>query len=406
MFQRLRGALDKSSGEDSTSPYKIDLHAHFLPPFYQDALKKNGHSHPDGMPFIPSWSPKEHLKLMDKAGISKSILSISSPGTHLVPGNDQLAQSVSRECNKYAADLKASMPDRFGYFASLPLPDIKASIAEIARAIDEGCDGFVLSTNVHGHYLGDKIFDPVFKELNKREALLLVHPTTPQCAVSAKAEAAGQAATKMVPTSGKIDIPMQEFFFETARVVSNLFLSGTMKRSPNIKLILPHVGGAFPPLVSRWTGFSGLIPGPWTVSEEKFKDIMHRQIWFDMAGFAFPSQIKMLMAGFDVPHTRFLYGSDFPFVRASGVEELRKNMDKQVKGMFGEHEIEDLYHGNAERLLGSKPVPTEKLEAMKLDQAEEVEQTDADEAIPAEEKEFLDRVRNEAELREQEYLKA
>ena len=32
---------------------KIDVHSHFLPPFYREALASTGHSKPDGMPKIP-----------------------------------------------------------------------------------------------------------------------------------------------------------------------------------------------------------------------------------------------------------------------------------------------------------------------------------------------------------------
>lgn len=244
-------------------PQKIDVHSHFLPPFYQDACRKNGHANPDGMPYLPDWSPEEHLQLMDKLDISKSILSISSPGTHLVPGNDELARNLARDVNKYASDLKKRMPDRFGYFASLPMPDVESCLVEIPRAIEEGCDGFVFETNAHGHYLGDSMFDPVFDELNRRNALIFIHPTTPMCLCSPEAIAAGEKPVKAAPFAGRMPQPMLEFLFDTARVVTNLFMSGTMRRCPNIKVILPHLGGAFPPLLSRWTGFSGLVPGPW-----------------------------------------------------------------------------------------------------------------------------------------------
>jgi predicted TIM-barrel fold metal-dependent hydrolase len=46
-----------------------------------------------------------------------------------------------------------------------------------------------------------------------------------------------------------------------------------------------------------------------------------------------------------------LYGSDFPYTRAPGVEMLAEQMDNGVKGLFNEDEIEDIYHRNAERLF-------------------------------------------------------
>ena len=348
---RLKSTLTMTS----PMPSKIDVHSHFLPPFYQDACRQNGHANPDGMPHLPGWSPEEHLELMDKTGVSKAMLSVSTPGIHLVSGNDQLARKLARDCNHYAADLKKRLPDRFGYFASLPLPDVEGCLAEIPQAIAEDCDGFVVMTNGHGHYLGDPRFDPIFDELNRRKALLFIHPTTPRCPCSPEAMANGQPAVMATPFSGRWPNPMLEFLFDTARVVSNLFLSGTMRRCPDLKIILPHLGGAFPPLLSRWTNFSSLVPGPWEgVPEEEVRAAFTKQIWFDMAGFPFPSQIRGLMEGVGVSHSRLMYGSDFPFTGPDGVQRLLQDMDQGVKGMFDEEQIKDLYHRNAERLLALK----------------------------------------------------
>ncbi|CAK1363619.1 hypothetical protein CB0940_04353 [Cercospora beticola] len=336
----------------SGMPHKIDVHSHFLPPVYQEALKKHGHANPDGMPYVPGWSAEEHLALMDKLNISKSILSISSPGCHILPGDDDLARSLTRDCNKYASDLKKQYPTRFGYFAALPLPDVEGSLEEIPKAISEGCDGFVFMTNTHGIYLGDSELDPIFDELNRRKALLFIHPTTPQCPCSPEAIAAGEKPVKATPFAEKFPTPMLDFFFDTARVVSNLFMSGTIKRCPYLRIILPHLGGASPPLLSRWTGFGRLVPGPWQAMEESdVVEAYKTQIWFDMAGFAFPSQIRSLLYGVGVPHSRLMYGSDFPFTRADGVELLLGQMDSGVKELFNEEEVKDLYHRNAEKLL-------------------------------------------------------
>ncbi|KAK5119631.1 hypothetical protein LTR85_007460 [Meristemomyces frigidus] len=336
----------------SQMPHKIDVHSHYLPPFYQQACRDNGHANPDGMPYLPEWSAEQHLQLMDKLNISKSILSISSPGTHLVPGNDELAAKLARDCNAYAADLKKKMPDRFGYFASLPIPDIETCLKEIAQSAEEGCDGYVFLTNGHGYYLGDKVFDSIFEELNRRHATVFIHPTTPMCPCSPQAMAEGQKPTQATPFAGKYPNPMLEFLFDTARVVTNLFMSGTMKRCPNIKVILPHLGGAMPPLLSRWTGFSTLVPGPWeAMPEDEVREAFQKQVWFDLAGFPFPGQIRGLMEGSGVPHSRLLYGSDFPFTKPDGVELLLGQMDKGVKEMFSEGEIEDMYNKNAQRLF-------------------------------------------------------
>lgn len=304
------------------------------------------------MPYLPEWSEEEHLQLMDKLNIRKSILSVSSPGTHLVPGDDKLAAQVARECNKYGAELKKCMPERFGYFASLPIPDVQTCLDEIRTASDEGCDGFVMMTNGHGLYPGDETLNSVFDELNKRKATLFFHPTTPCCPCSPAQQQAGQQPTKAAPLAHKYPNPMMEFFFDTARVVTNLFLSGTVKRCPDINFIFPHCCGGLPPILSRFTGFSTLVPGPWTgVPESEVREAFKKQIWFDLAGFPFPGQIRgLLEAGVD--SSRLFYGSDFPFTRPNGVEMLAGQMDEGVKSLFSEEEVEDIYHRNAENLFG------------------------------------------------------
>lgn len=299
----------------SAMPYKIDTHSHFLPPFYRQACIDNGHgknilifsilrkcvnfmsANPDGMPYLPEWSPEAHLELMEKHNIKKSILSISSPGTHLVPRNNKLAAKLSRACNQYAADLKKRMPDRFGYFASLPIPDVETCLREIDLALDEGCDGFVIETNGHGIYPGDSILDPVFDELNRRQATVFFHPTTPTCPCSPEAIAAGQQPVEAAPFAGRYPNPMLEFLFDTTRTIVHLFLSGTVKRCPKIQFIFSHLGGTMPAVLSRFSEYANFVPVPWTkTSEEEVRDAFKKQVWFDLAGFAFPGQIQGLLA--------------------------------------------------------------------------------------------------------------
>ncbi len=109
---------------------------------------------------------------------------------------------------------------RFGLLASLPLPDVDAAIAEIAHCCDHlDVDGFVLLTNIGGTYLGDATFDPVFRELDRRGARVLIHPTSPAC---------------WEHTSLERPRPMLEFFFDTTRAVVDLVLNGVIGRSPDI----------------------------------------------------------------------------------------------------------------------------------------------------------------------------
>src|ERR1700761_1739953 len=134
---------------------RIDTHHHLIPPDYRKALQKAGLSEAGGRA-LPDWSPEASLQAMAELGISTAILSVSTPGTAFLP-NPTDAAALARDLNDYAAELAAVHSDRFGFFATVPLPDIDDSIAEIVRSLDElRADGVVLLANNAGTYLGEE----------------------------------------------------------------------------------------------------------------------------------------------------------------------------------------------------------------------------------------------------------
>lgn len=333
---------------------KIDLHSHFVPDFYRDALLDAGIDRPDGMPRIPEWSEQAHLDFHATCNVKKSILSITSPGTHLTPGKDEEARSLSRRCNEFASELKKRKPESFGFFASLPLPDVKGSLEEIAYAADTlHADGFTLMSNHHGHYPGDQIFDPVFDELNRRKAIVFIHPTTPCTALP------GGDCHHSAPLEHTYPRSTFEFFFDTARVYTNLFLKGTISRCPDITFVVTHAGGCLPPLITRVSSAPAILklPGLDLSVDTKFvkERINSDQFFFDTAGWVFPDQIKGLLAYLDekTKGQRMVYGSDIPWTPFPAVKALSDDHDKYVTDSFpGEENA--LGTGNAERLLAAK----------------------------------------------------
>lgn len=281
---------------------------------------------------------------MEKAGIAKSILSISSPGTHLVPGNDDLAIRLTRECNEYAAELKRQHPDKFGFWASLPLPDVKGSLDEIAHAFDVlDADGVAVKTNMHGIYMGDPVLDPVFQELNLRHATVFIHPTSP-CIDD------GHTAHAASPLS-QYPNPMFEFFFDTARAVINMFITGFADKFPQITVIICHAGGALPPLVERLTNVATAVLGhPDEFNTEEVKRIFARQFYFDLAGYVFPDQIHGLLRYVDAG--RLLYGTDYPFTPGSGALGMSRIMETELPRVFPDQdECRSILADNAMKVL-------------------------------------------------------
>ena len=273
------------------SPRAIDVHAHYLPPSYRAALARAGIEHPDGMPAVPEWSESSAIALMDEVGIGAALLSISSPGVHFLEPRERAA--LARAVNEEGASACRAHPGRLGLLASLPLPDVEASLRAIEHADDAlSVDGFSLMTNYDGSYLGDPRFEPVMDELDRRGALVALHPTSPP---GVEALACGRPA------------PMLEFPFDTTRAVANLILTGTLARHPRIRVIVPHVGSALTVLSDRVQGFVRAFDGP--DAADVFGAL--GKLWFDVTGDAFPNALAALLR--IAAPDRVLYGSDMPF---------------------------------------------------------------------------------------------
>jgi len=289
---------------------RIDVHAHFLPAGYRAAAATAGHEHPDGMPGLPRWDTGAALDMMGKLNIRSAMLSISSPGVHF--GDDAAARKLAREVNEEGARAAADHPGRFGLFASLPLPDIDGAIAEATYAFDTlHADGVAVETNHHGIYLGDRRLDPLFAELNRRRAVVFMHPTSPTCPCC-------QTLSLGYPR------PMIEFMFETTRAVTNLLLTGTLDRFPDIRLIVPHAGAAVPVLADRVVGLSPALNLAEPVDPDRAFATL-RRLYYDLAGYPLPRLAPALLQVADPG--RIFYGSDWPFTPLPIVTRLAGEMD-------------------------------------------------------------------------------
>jgi 6-methylsalicylate decarboxylase len=210
----------------------IDVHHHILPAIYVQTLGERLGT--QGLFGSASWDASKSLESMDRNGIATAITSISGPGFWF--GNPAETQNLVRACNELAAELRGNHPSRFGMFASLPLPDVGASLWEIEYAFDTlSADGIILFTNYDGIYPGDESFQPVFEELNRRHAVVFFHPNE--------------------PTYGRfprnIPLPTLEYPFETTRAITSLLFGGTFSRFRDIRFIFSHAGGTLPYLAER-----------------------------------------------------------------------------------------------------------------------------------------------------------
>jgi predicted TIM-barrel fold metal-dependent hydrolase len=289
--------------EAQTSAIKrIDMHVHFIPDAYGTYLVDHFGATPDGIP-TPKWSIEEHLKFMDREGIQVAMLSMSSP--HVSYGTDEEARTLARQGNEAGAKIVQQHPDRFGLLATLPLPLVDDSIKEIAYALDVlHADGFTLPTNARGVYLGDKRLEPVFAELNRRHAVVTLHPNRPSAVPAGVAEA--------LPT------PLMEFIFDTTRTVIDLMLNGTMSKYPDMKIIIPHAGAVLPTIVDRIAPVMGVFVKSSAADKDVYKTFS--KFYFDTAGICLPRQLPALLELVDSSHV--FYGSDYPYTPENVIHNL------------------------------------------------------------------------------------
>jgi 6-methylsalicylate decarboxylase len=272
---------------------------------------------------LQKWTPSWSIEEMDKVGADVSILSISTPGSWT--GNAEQSRKLARSINDYKAQIVRDHPKRFGFFATIPLPDIDGSLAEIAYAFDVlKADGICLLTNYDGKYPGEAAFAPVYDELNRRKAVVYSHAAAAPCVFN------------MQPT---VPPAILEFMFDNTRAIVSLLQSGTFARCPDIKFIFSHCGGALAGLAGRIAGwsrsFGDKAPGGAFPALKKLN--------YDTASMNNPVSFAAMMklAGPE----KLMFGSDFPWGTMAASKEPLHALGLSAEDL---HNIEE---GNARRLF-------------------------------------------------------
>ena len=287
--ERLRG-ITPANAQVLARPRRIDVHHHFIPPVHVAALREPSRQ---VTAVIPRWSLQMSLEEMEKSRIETSVLSIAQPG--VLFGNDfATARKLARELNDYGARLVRDHPRKFGLFAVIAPPDVEGSLREIEYAFDTlKADGIALLTSYGEKYLGDPSFAPVYEELNRRKAVIYVHPTGPDCCKG------------LVPgiLPGSIEIPT-----DTTRTIAHVVFSGTATRFPEIRWIFSHSGGTLPFLTGRFE------------QQQKVQKLPHlpdgpmpqfRKLYYELAQGTAGGQLAALLKMVGVG--QLLYGTDFPY---------------------------------------------------------------------------------------------
>ncbi|NHJ47324.1 MAG: amidohydrolase [Asgard group archaeon] len=292
---------------DNKQPHRIDIHHHILPPAYLSTLEilKINTLRRDS---FPNWSIEQSIKMMDRQKIAKAFTSISSPGVYFKNGS--FSRNLARICNEYSSILVRKYPERFGAFASLPLPDVEGALIELDYVIDElQLDGIVLLSNVNGKYLGEPEYEELFAELNKRKLTVFIHPNNPP---------------------KKSVNPFVEYTHEVTRTIASLLIDNRLLKYPDIKYILAYAGGTIPFSTNRLYAVGLNIK--WSLlkvlTDMMKKTVAIKRMYFDTAAIDSYSLQALLKT---VNSKQILFGSNFFWTPESMIEEQLNSLRSHSK---------------------------------------------------------------------------
>lgn len=301
----------------------VDVHFHLMPPAFlrdapasADVLRGNQR--------VMNWSPESAVQEMDRVGISRAILSFPQPAMWR---SDVAAQrELARLSNDYFAQVAREYPGRFGLFAGLPpLTDVEGALTEIARGLDVlGAAGVRVMTSYQDRWLGDAAFEPVWRELDQRAAVVFVHPDIAACCRNLTAVPFGYA-----------ELPL-----DTGRTAASLWYGGVLERYPRIRFVLSHGGGALPMIAGRLDNFGRPTEGGASAHDAIAS---FQRLYVDTANALSPAALSGLKAL--VGAQNVLFGSDAPFI------DIEPQVAALRQAGLGAAELRAIAHENADLLL-------------------------------------------------------
>jgi predicted TIM-barrel fold metal-dependent hydrolase len=274
---------------------RIDVHHHLLPPEFLADLKRRGVHWTGGGTPAPGWTPELGIEMMERNGIA---LAMSSVVPQVDWGDQEAAATCARMANDYSARVVQDYPEHFGAFGTLPLPYVADAARELEYALDVlKLDGVVLFASQGNQYLGDPSYEELFQELERRKAVVFIHPNTVP---------PGSIVPKVSVPWAIVDFPM-----DTSRAVTNLLMMGVLERYPSIRYIVSHAGGVIPYIAQR-IAFSEMVPA-WPKHNTP-KGALHylKKLYYDTA-LSTSEQVFAALKEF-VPTSQVLFGSDYPMV--------------------------------------------------------------------------------------------
>ena len=322
----------------------VDVHNHFYPPAYLDALRagestvrltvdREGnpeiHYPGDYNVAVPGHRDIAYRQgVLEKEGVDTQVISFTTPGTHVE--SPERAARFAQLVNDAFAEIVRDRAPRFAAYATLPLNDPRASVVELRRAIEQlGLRGAMLFSNVNGVALSDERFWPLYEAADGLGAVLHIHPTHP----------VGVEAMKDYWLMPLVGFPM-----DTTLAAASLVFSGVAERFPRIRWVLGHLGGAIPYIAERLDrGYRAFPECRANISRPPSSFL--REWYYDTVNFN-PGALRLAIEFAGAEH--ILAGSDYPH-RIGSIP----SMIKALTGLgLSKADEAAVLGGNAARLLG------------------------------------------------------
>ncbi|QGA68977.1 amidohydrolase family protein [Sulfolobus sp. E11-6] len=304
----------------------IDIHSHFYPKVYIDALNRKGLVRYEENKIVITWgrrvSPADsrlldiEKKLQDIKRLRRevfSLLSLSAPWTYILPKEDEII--VARQVNEEVAKIVSKYPEYFGGLATLPLNDVNASIEEAERAVKElGLNGFIIGTGIGNKTIADDEYRPLLKKISQLGKPIFIHP--------------GTLPLDRVLDEG-VEAILTSFIFETTYVITKLALKGIL-RDYGVAIIVPHGGGFIPYQLGRIElGYESYNLGKLNPSKD-----LKEFVYYDTVIYTKES-LELLIKVIGEDH--IVFGTDHPFPVAKPelflqlIDEVVKNNNIKEK---------------------------------------------------------------------------
>ena len=316
----------------------VDLHAHHSSQAYIDTLMRiGGKSLPEAArpltrrPMRPV-DPNEleaRFERMADADVQMQVLSpAASP-----PYAEKLEDAVEA-CtllNDTYFELSKQYPDRLAAFVSLPLPHIDASLRELERGLDDlGMLGVTMNCTVFDRSAAEEEFEPLYEELNRRGAVLFYHPVQN-----------GICSPLINDYNYTVSVGAS---LEDTAIVLHLIARRVPHRYPNIKFVVPHLGGMISMQLERLDNQAPSqhpdLPEPPSVTA--------RRLYYDTVSHGSQAALRCAWMAFGAEH--LVAGSDYPVLLP--YETYARTFDYIRDSDLPSQDVDLILNHNAQRLLG------------------------------------------------------